>query len=288
MTTTRTVPPGGVRTDAGLATLGPEATRLVAALDEVFLAWAVQAGAVEKTLPPLLPVAELEALGVYRNFPQLAMVASALRAEEVAEAGALPGEIPATLLEAAQLALPSATCYGVYLDLKGQEIPDGSVVTAVAGCYRNETRFDGLRRLRAFRMREIVALGSPEHTQRHLARFRDVILRFAEQAGLELEATVATDPFYDAEGPQAAWQRLSPVKHEFVHGGDLAVASVNAHRTYFGDRCAISLAGSGARISTSCVAFGLERWVHALGEAHGGDWDRILAAVERSRAVSLR
>lgn len=273
---------GHITVRQGLASLGEDATRLVTLLDGVFTRWALDAGAEQRMLPALLPVADVAALGVYENFPHLAMVATTLRTDEgVAELRQPEHIAPAQLLDA-QLALPSATCYGVYLDLRDRKIPDGTLVTSVNTCYRNESYFDGLRRLRAFRMREAVALGSPEHVQRHIERFTGLILDFAARVGLELEQQAATDPFFDPEGVQAVWQKIAPVKQEFVYGGQLAIASVNNHRTFFGERCGIRVEGDGAKISSGCAAFGLERWIAALTETYDGDWKAILRAVENA------
>ena len=78
------------------------------------------------------------------------------------------------------------------------------------------------------------------------------------------------------EGGKAKMQRLFPVKEEFVVGG-LAIGSVNYHRNFFGERCGI-LAGEDTA-HTSCLAFGLERWVHVLTDRFGSA-DAAAAAVE--------
>jgi hypothetical protein len=273
---------GGATVRQGLAALGEEATRVMSLLDGVFLQWGRDAGATERTLPALLPVEDVAALGVYENFPHLAMVATTVQADQVAGNPERHKHLSPTLLKDAELALPSATCYGVYADLTGSRVPDGTLVTAVNTCYRNETHFDGLRRLRAFRMREVVALGGPEHVQGHIAHFTELITDFAGRLGLSLEQEAAVDPFFDPDGVQAVWQKIAPVKHEFVHGGNLAIASVNNHRTFFGDSCGISLE-HGSKISTGCAAFGLERWIVALTDTYDGDWNAILRAIEKAR-----
>ncbi|MEU1605659.1 hypothetical protein [Micromonospora matsumotoense] len=71
-----------------------------------------------------------------------------------------------------------------------------------------------------------------------------------------------------------------PVKHEYVYQG-LAIASVNTHHKFFGERCSISLTGGGPA-STSCVGFGVERWLHALADHFDGDWDQAQGAVEKA------
>lgn len=275
----------GVRVSEGLVALEGEPTRLAETLDGICTRWAKGSGAVALTVPPLLPVTDLALLDVYRNFPQLALVSSAL---DVATAGAgqiaqqaVSGGFRPDSLRAASLALPSSACYGVYLHYRNRQVAqDGELVTLLGQCFRNEDHFDGLRRLKAFRMREVVALGTPEQVTAHLdhsARFIDVL---AGEIGLPLERRAASDPFYDQSGERATFQQIVPVKHEYVYRG-MAVASVNVHHTFFGERCSISLA-NGTPVSTSCVGFGIERWLHALAEHFDGDWGQAQGAVEKA------
>ena len=169
----------------------------------------------------------------------------------------------------------------MYLHYRNRRVPqDGELVTLLGQCFRNEDHFDGLRRLKAFRMREVVALGTPEQVTDHLdhsARFLDAL---AGEIGLPLERRAASDPFYDQSGERAAFQQIVPVKHEYVYKG-MAIASVNTHHTFFGERCSISLSSRGP-VSTSCVGFGIERWLHALADHFGGDWDQAQSAVEKA------
>jgi hypothetical protein len=97
----------------------------------------------------------------------------------------------------------------------------------------------------------------------------------AESLGLAARWEAATDPFFapTARG-QALLQQLKGLKRELVvrlpDGRDLAIASVNDHETYFGERFGIRLPDGGVA-STSCVAFGLERWLLALLCTHDTD-----------------
>ena len=271
------------RSDDGLAVLGPEPTELVRQLDETFREWALCDGAQPMTAPALLPVGMLAKLDVYANFPHMALVAGRLRLEDGGSlaAQAADGEFPPESLHAAALALPSTVCYGVYAAYSGTTVED-TAVTLVGQCFRNEEHYDGLRRLRSFRMREVVALGSAESARDHLDRYSTLIGEFAKELGLPLDRVAAADPFYDRAGSRALLQSLLAVKHEFVYRG-MAVASVNEHRNFFGERCAIAQP-SGAAAFSSCVGFGFERWVSALIEHFAGDWDAAIHAVARTRA----
>ncbi|MFF5923032.1 hypothetical protein ACFY8C_32665 [Streptomyces flavochromogenes] len=272
----------------GLPSLGPEGTRLLRLLDDTFESWGVTAGARPMTMPPLLPAADLAKLDYYDNFPHQAVLAAPLDLE-----GRLTtpfdgehGQWPAAALEPAGLGLPSASCYAVYLDHQGTRVADDTLVTICSWCFRKETHYEGMRRQLGFRMREIVAIGAREHAETHLADFTTRIRSFAAALDLPLRREAACDPFFDKGGSKALLQRLTPVKYEFLYE-DLAIASVNTHRNFFGDRCDITLESTGGPAFTSCVAFGLERWLSALTRRHGG-WhaatEAVLDANARMRA----
>lgn len=295
----------------GLQALPAAASAVLRALDSVFEGWGVAAGAESMILPPVLPVAALAKLDFYQNFPHHAFVVSALDLRRGAEYGqptafgagqpagfgtgqptAFGTDQPAGFgtdqptafgtdqLEPAELGLPSAACFAVYLHLTGRRVTDRTSVTVLGRCFRREEYYEGLRRLVGFHMREIVGLGSQEFASEHLARFGDRISAFAAALQLPMAKEAATDPFYDRGGQRALLQRLAPVKHEFLVDG-LAIASVNVHRNFFGERCDIRLADTGMPVFTSCVAFGLERWLSVLHARHGS-WSAALAAVSEA------
>ncbi|GGT49834.1 amino acid--[acyl-carrier-protein] ligase 1 [Streptomyces kurssanovii] len=265
----------------GLVTLGPEAVRLRAALDRVFTGWAAAAGAAEVLYPPLIPVADLARFDYFTNFPHLVLAATAVNTDAIADLPTHPAE-PATTLGGHQLAqaglvLPSAACYNAYLSLAGSRLDEPVRFTTIAQCFRRETHYEGLRRLHGFTMREIIAVGDAETVKGHLTTHKDLVLGFAAHLGLDLTTEVATDPFFDANGSRAVMQRLFPTKEEFVADGGLAIASVNYHRNFFGERAGITYAGEEAH--TSCVAFGMERWLHVLAGRFHGDWQAAEEAV---------
>ncbi|MGO4632645.1 hypothetical protein AB4225_17130 [Streptomyces sp. 2RAF24] len=263
----------------GLPTMGPEGTRLLRLLDDTFEGWGVAAGARPMTMPPLLPAAELAKLDYYDNFPHQAVVATSLDLERrtTDPISADTGRFPTAALEPAALGLPSASCYAVYLTHQGHRVADDTLVTICSWCYRKETHYEGMRRQLGFRMREIVAIGAQQHAEQHLAGFTARIHAFAAALDLPLRKEAACDPFFDKGTSKAVLQRLTPVKYEFLYE-DLAIASVNTHRNFFGDRCDITLESTGGPAFTSCVAFGLERWLSALTRRHGS-WESATQAV---------
>ncbi|MFI6206007.1 hypothetical protein ACIBAI_06355 [Streptomyces sp. NPDC051041] len=260
------------RTDNGLGVLGADELRLLRAFDSLVMTWAQQMGAEERRYPFLLRPRDLEDIDYYENFPHLGLAVATADPKRLtklrADADGPLRELPAGVLNDAVLGLPSAACYSVYFDLRGRTLsgPENRVTT-VATCFRNETRYEGLRRLLGFSMREIVFVGSADGATRHLERAKELVLGLADRLGLPMRTQVATDPFFDRDSSRAKMQRLFPVKEEFVVDG-LAVGSVNYHRNFFGERCRIALP-DGTPASTSCCAFGLERWVHTLTARFG-------------------
>ncbi|WP_399094226.1 aminoacyl--tRNA ligase-related protein [Streptomyces sp. BBFR2] len=267
---------------APLAVLGPRELAVRAALEETVLSWAAGAGAEARQYPPLLPTAELARFDYWTNFPHLALLATGAREECADELTHTDHTaIAPALLGPASYALPSAACYAAYLDLAGRRLDAPVKITTVATCFRRETRYEGLRRLLGFSMREVICVGDRDSVLAHIASFKERISAFAGRLGLPLAVRPATDPFFEQDSARTLMQRLFPVKEEFVHGDTLAIASVNFHRNFFGERCGIHLA-DGSPAFTSCVAFGLERWLAALSERFGADCpdlpDRIRTA----------
>jgi tRNA synthetase class II core domain (G, H, P, S and T) len=256
---------GTSRITGGLAILGASETALLKLLDDAFTRWAVDAGAGEICAPPVYPVDELANFDVYVNFPHLALVGGGL---EAPTSGPSEGGFSPDQVAAANLGLSTATCFAAYLLFRDKRVPADTLVTLVNRCFRKESHFDGLRRLLSFQMREIVAIGSFEHTQTVIARFRERIEDFFARLSIDFRVEAATDPFFQGEGPRALLQRMQPVKYEFQVDG-LAIASVNTHRNFFGERCRITVEPDGTTAFTGCVAFGLERWVSVLIDRYG-------------------
>ncbi|TMR06539.1 hypothetical protein ETD83_04185 [Actinomadura soli] len=256
---------GDSRIAEGLAILGPAETALLRLLDDAFRGWGIDAGADEISAPPVYPVDELADLDLYVNFPHLALVAGGL---ETPTDGPSKGRFSPAQVAGPHLGLSTATCFAAYLLHQHTRVPPETLVTLVNQCFRRESRFDGLRRLLSFQMREIVAIGSFEHTQDVIARFRERIEDFLGRLDLDVEVEAATDPFFQGGGARALLQRMEPVKHEFQVDG-LAIASVNTHRNFFGERCRITFGNDDSTAFTGCVAFGLERWVSVLIDRYG-------------------
>lgn len=258
-------------TDNGLGVLDGSQLRLLRAIDGVFLRLAEGWDAPEFRFPFLMRCKDLDTFDYYDNFPHLGLAATRL---DPARLGTLLTEaprpvesIPAEVMEPTAFALPSAACYSIYLNLANSTLPaEGAMRTTVGTCFRNEDHYQGLQRLLGFSMREIVCIAPEEVAKNHLLRAKDAVTTLCAELGLDFKLEVATDPFFDKNGGKAKMQRLFPVKEEFVVNG-LAIGSVNYHRNFFGERCSIQAGEETAH--TSCLAFGLERWVHTLTDRFG-------------------
>lgn len=268
-------------TDNGLEVLDGGQLRLLRSIDAVFLRLAEGWNAPEFRFPFLIRCQDLDAFDYFDNFPHLGLAATRLDPQRLGTlltgASRPVDRIPSDVMEPTALALPSAACYAVYVDLAGSALPaEGALRTTVATCFRNEDHYDGLQRLLGFSMREIVFIGPEDGAKQHLLRAKDAVTALCAELGLDVRLEVATDPFFDKNSGKAKMQRLFPVKEEFVVNG-LAIGSVNYHRNFFGERCSIQAGADTAH--TSCLAFGLERWLHTLTEKFGST-DAALSALE--------
>lgn len=266
-------------TSHSITALGADQTVLLRALDEIFENRGLSIGATPMIMPALLDVESLARLDFYENFPHQALVVSALDLDKHGEHTGRQqrSAFSSEDLEPARLALPSAACFAVYLHFAGQQVAEGTKVTVLGRCFRREDHYEPLRRLLSFHMREIVAIGTQEYVEEHLAETGRWIAELAGRLGLRFSQRAATDPFYDRGGQRALLQRLAPVKQEFVVD-DLAIASLNVHRNFFGERCGITFADTGKPVFTACAAFGLERWLAVLYHKYGS-WQAATDAV---------
>ncbi|ALO12823.1 Seryl-tRNA synthetase [Streptomyces venezuelae] len=282
-TSSTALPDGGLKNPGpGLLTLDPVHTALLHGLDALLTGLAARLSAPEVVGPPLLSVEGLARLDYFRNFPHLGVSAGRFTPEALdgLAAGEEPGELP---LRPTGHLLPSATCYGLLLSLEGRDVgEDGLRLSATGRCFRNETHYDGLRRLWGFHMREVLYLGTKQGAVEHLEKGAEFVRELAGLLGLELTRATADDPFYDRGGSRARLMALDPVKHEFSAPDGTAIASVNRHRNFFGERLDIRAGAEGPAYS-ACVAFGVERWVHAMVLAHGTP-EQALARLRAARS----
>ncbi len=276
-------------TDEGLVTLDERGLRLRKLLDDCFVQIAFTLGAQAMQFPPLLRVEDVDALDYFVNFPQLPLVVSSTRAATLhkhrsEEPGVRWAAVDKACLDDGGNILPPAACYAVYIHNRGCCVGRLKSVTTLANCYRNETHYVGLKRLKGFSMREIVFIGEMAEVTGTLEKARKAIQVMCEFLMIPVEVKNASDPFFDPNSTRAVTQKLFPVKQELVFEDDLAIASANFHRNFFGERFNIS-SSIGNTAFTGCIGMGLERWLHALLSVHGDDIDRATEEVERFLAT---
>jgi len=214
--------------------------------------------------PALIGRASLERAGYPESFPHLLLSASAAEQQPT------------------EWCLSPAVCYHAYQQFAGARLVEPVTLTARGVCFRGEQETSpGVRQIE-FEMREIVFLGSAEWVQSHARIAADKVTSLAARLALAGDWHPAEDPFF-LPG-KALMQKLLGVKDEYRWGGPegLALASVNRHGTFFGQRFDIRWF-DGTPIHTACVAVGLDRWCARLGAPTGR---RTTHVDEASAAVS--
>ncbi|MGP9819564.1 aminoacyl--tRNA ligase-related protein [Salinarimonas sp. NSM] len=211
----------------------------------------------------LLRPDELDRLGYLRNFPHLTCLMCAIDEADLPAFAAGRRLDSGYAPPATRLGLLPATCYKVYLDLEGQTLPGPVRVGCVARCFRHEDKPLDRYRGYNFTMKEIVCLGSAEDARAHAEDGVARIERLMAALAVPFAFEAATDPFFDASSSVAVLSKAAPTKREVVVAGR-AIASINLHRNYFGAKFGIRIGP--APVHTSCVAFGLERWIAMFQE----------------------
>ncbi|OSC41578.1 hypothetical protein [Mycobacterium decipiens] len=243
------------------------------ALQRISAVWQAQ----EERHPATLAADVLQRIDYLGSFPQQATFAVRLDPQEtnLDEFVAGPvvdeaGHVAVTRLSPIREVLTPAACYHVYAAHQGETLDGPLYVTTRNTCFRQETVYEPLRRLRSFTMREIVCLADKAETSSFAEAARELIGRFATLIEVPIRWQPATDCFFrPARNPKYLFQRLEPVKQEATYGDGLAIGSVNVHHDHFGAGFELSWAGEPA--STACLAFGIERWLFAITDRHGMD-----------------
>lgn len=286
----------------GIVALSGTPLRLFRYFDRVFEDFGQPFRAEPLRTPTLIPSKVLARCDYFRSFPHNVTFAGHLRedpqvvdafrarhqtAEDVDAAAWLEMETP-------EACLSPAVCYHVYHLHQNQTLPAEGLVYGICGkCFRYESsNLSGLRRLWDFTMREVVFLGDRETVLQHRERSIQMMADFLDEHRLAGEIRTASDPFFIA--PDAVsktyFQLSSDSKYEvslMLPGGErIAAGSHNYHSDFFG-RVFETGVGDKGPMQSVCVAFGLERWVHAFLQQHGSDpaqWPDIMRKAPEFRA----
>jgi hypothetical protein len=231
-------------------------------IDARFLEWAREWGAEEAQFPALIDRPTLERAEYSQAFPHLLMSACAC----IDPAQPLSRLLVSENLAATSWLLSPAVCYHAYPRWEHEILTAPRILAARGRCFRHEAEFVPSRRQIEFEMREIVLCGPADWIADRAAEARRRIDVIAGAVRLEAAWEIASDPFFlpTAQG-KAFVQRLQETKQEFVvrNPEPLAIASINRHGTFFGERFHIGLSEGGAA-HTACIAFGLDRWAGAM------------------------
>ena len=247
------------------------------ALDRVVRGRAQAAGATDYRFPSLISAAALAPVAYLRSFPHLATFVTAGRRDalaDVARQHGTAGRVPMSAErfdDATHLLLPAA-CYHCYPMLAGRQLEAPLLLTMRCQCFRRESHYVPLQRQWCFEMREVVCVGDAAATAAFCDDWQGGIDRLLAALGISATWRTATDPFFDpSHDPKALAQLIEPTKQELCMQDGLAIASVNRHRRFFGESYDIRIGETAAE--SACVAFGIERWLHAMRETHGSRVD---------------
>ncbi len=264
----------------GQASFGGALLGLYQRLDQCFVRLAQGCQAREFKFPSHLPAVTLEKLDYFNSFPHLITMPVTLeRSEENLEnfrgnRALHDGAISLTRIAPIRHVLTPAACYHFYQFFDGSSLEGPLYLTTAATCNRCEDYYEPLQRQWNFNMREIVCIGAADTVKSFLAEHEEKVSALAKKYGIAITWQDATDPFFKpAQNPKHLAQRLDPVKKEMIFGDGLAIGSVNFHRNYFGE--AFHITANGEAAYSGCVAFGLERWMHAVIKTFGEypkDW----------------
>jgi hypothetical protein len=278
---------------AGIHGLGPGQVslagiplRLFRYFDRVFEAFGRPWEAEPVLTPTLIPTRVLAKCDYFRSFPhnvtfachlpEDALTVESFRARHH-DREELDGRALGDMVTP-EACLSPAVCYHVYHLNQDRTTPASGLAYGVCGkCFRYESsNMIDLRRLWDFTMREVVFLGGREHVLERREESIAMMGRFLDEHALAGEIRTASDPFFiapDALG-KTYFQLSSETKYEIslMLPGEarLAVGSHNYHSEFFGRAFNTTVEGAGFMHSV-CVAFGLERWVHAFLAQHGDD-----------------
>ena len=231
-------------------------------LDARLCAWARTQGGEEQRYPVLIASETLRRAEYPDAFPHLLMAPAV--AKDPAQTFAEPNS------QLTDWFLSPAVCYHAYAALAGVTLNEDKSFTARGCCFRYEDR-DAIapgRRQIEFEMRELILIGAPAWIENRLDALKESVEGLAAECGFhEVAWEPANDPFFlpRARG-KAQMQRLLGTKIELCLPDGLAIASINRHGAFFGDRFKIHLA-DGSSAHSACVAFGLDRWAaHQLSD----------------------
>lgn len=281
---------------AGLAHISGDLLRLKCGLDAYFSAIAVQLDCVEHEFSPFIGTDALQKMDYLHSFPTHVTFASILEKTDQnvhdfihGEMINQAGEIVLSKTMPIKNILTPAVCYHFYQHYSGEDLSTPLYLTSRCNCYRSEAEYQPLQRQWSFAMRELVVIGADDEVMAFVERAKEMLMQMLATMQLAVYWDTATDPFFDpSNNPKYLMQQIQPNKYELLFEENLALASINLHRNYFGESFGITRHGQSA--TSACIAFGLERWMYSILQVYGAEpraWPECLQPFINSPAPKL-
>ena len=224
----------------------------------------------------LLSIDEINKLQYARNFPHLTCLMCSIDEKQLGQISNGTLSFTAENIDPnINLALLPAACYKVYMTYEDLCLSDARIVGCIAKCFRHEDKALDEYRAINFTMKEFVCLGTSDDAKTHLEIGYQRVKALLDGLRIDFSCETASDPFFDSTGSTAILAKLLPTKREILYRSH-AVASMNFHRNYFGEKFNITIRDQ--PVNTSCIAFGIERWISMFKEEFGNP-DNALAAL---------
>lgn len=247
-----------------------DSAKLYHNIDTLFLEFAKQENAVEFYSDPFWRAEELHKIGYSHESPYLYNLSGKLNGEEV---------------DYWQIAV----CDNIWKSLENSIIEDSITYTTKGTCCRNEgAQIFLFERMKAFTMREIVTIGDIKSITSFQGRAISFLKQIIHKLDLSAFLENANDPFFLPPGntdqvneydlPRVVKQEL---RLNIYNGKSLAVASCNVHGNFFTKSLNIKHANNDI-LWTSCLAFGVERWVWSILSQFGPfrkNWPQEIVAL---------
>ena len=227
----------------------------------------------------VMPRADLERIGYFRNFPHLLGTVHCFCGNEAEHRNLLRAhdarEDWTGMQAATDLVLIPAACYPLYqiLAARGPVPEQGYTVHTDANCFRREPSLDPVR-VQTFHMFEQIRVGRADQVTAFHDKWKARALQLLSSWGLPADLAPADDPFFGrAAVVMAKSQRDQALKFEVrvaVSDPDRPTpcGSINYHLDSFGTSLGMQLP-DGTPAHSACVGFGIERVTLALFRQHG-------------------
>jgi seryl-tRNA synthetase len=256
------------------------------AVDQFLKKHCLELGAQQELYPPALEVETLLRAGYFDILAQHAYFVTPLKTSLDSLKAARTGDVARVSgtdhLQAPNWVLSPTVCHHCFEARKDSDMQLPLTITAINQCSRYEVHdTHGMRRLRMYWMRECVLFDEEESA---VVSFLDKLMSITTGAlqrwGISHQVVTANDPFFsNSATSKRAFQTRFALKRELklpIPGGSLACASFNNHQRSLVESFNIQNEdATGKRVTSGCVAWGLDRLIFALFSQLGvnvNDW----------------